>query len=556
MHPQAIYRDPEQLAKDAQVDLDIVQRSVRRAQIIAPIADLAPSKQISVPLPNLRFIGHALMAFMRDPAIVVGVTLGLFLLATMVFPNSGSISNLSGVYRYAINVAIPTIVLIIGMILQAICYFLHGQAMKSVRGSITFFLIATVAGLTATAINPPEEGLTVESLLVPVVGFGFLGLFYAAIAIMLSVAGGYLRMRLQKADRNRMDRQELLEQMFDIQERLQESPEDVVQRHSWHAHPIAQEIESKLFQWSALLGFGATAITVLVAGAITARFRFGENSLQYLLVVGALGLFSMALQFAVSFLGRTIGRALLVALIFAVSSLIGMLLPFGGFGYERLDAAMILGNLGWALGVGLVAGVGAAIEYRANVEYLIRSNDPETLLVEYMDLQRRLNPGPREMTVLVVDAAKSSLMKSSSDPFVAEWSFRAYQQFLERLADEHAGEVLSTAGDGAVMAFHDASQATQCSFAIQSKVKDFNEKTNKLEMPFSLRIGLHRGMVAGQIDKVEFTDVIDIAAHVEAACKVGGVAVSERIWSAVDGLRGEPIAIQIDGFTVYQLELT
>ncbi|MBL8059507.1 MAG: adenylate/guanylate cyclase domain-containing protein [Chthonomonas sp.] len=555
-NPQAIYGEPEMLAREARVDLEVVQRSIRRASIIAPIAEvLPPPRQFVKPKQSLQFVSDAWNAFMRDPAVVVPISFAPFIVANFILRNSGTITNLQGVYQYSLSLAVPTILLLVGLALQAICYFIHGQARKVVRGSIALYVVSTAVALAALLVQSPLEGFAAEDLLMPFVGFGFLTLLYSAFGMIFSMAGGYLRMRLERADRNRMDRQELLEQLFDIQERLQETPEEVVQRHSWHSHPIAQEIEAKLYEWSALLGFGLTAITVLVAGAVVDRFKFAEESVQYAFSVGFLGFIGLALQLAVAFLGRRFARAILASVIFTLSSFVAMLLPFGGFGVHRFDLHVVLGNLAWALIGGLVAGAGAAIEYRANVEYLMRLNDPETLLVEYMDLQRRLNPGPRDMTVLVVDAAKSSMMKSTADPFVAEWSFRAYQQFLERQAEEHQGEILSTAGDGAVMAFHDPRQALECARDIQRKIKDFNSKTNKLDMPFSLRIGLHRGMVVGQIDKVQYTDVIDIAAHVEAACKVGGIAVSEKVWEAVPDLKGEPIAIPIDGFSVFQLEL-
>lgn len=553
LNPQAIHGSPEELARDAQVDAEVVRRTVRRAAIIAPVADIVPPpRQVHVPKPSFGFVAKTWNSFMRDPAIVVAITLGLFLAINFTFSNSGSITNLRGLYMYSLRLAVPTIVLLIGLALQAICYFIHGQAMKVVRGSIALYIIASLAGLANLLM---EGGVSSDELLMPFVGFGFLSLLYAAVAMIFSMAGGYIRMRLERADRNRLDRQELLEQLFDIQERLKETPEEVVQRHSWHNHPVAQEIESNLYQWCALLGFGSSAIMVLVASAVVDRYKFSENSVQYFLAVGGLGFISMGLQLAMSFLGRRFLRAQVASLIFSLASLLAMLMPFGGFGPEKMTISLIAGQLAWAVGVGLVAGAGAAIESRANVEYLMRANDPETLLVEFMDLQRRLNPGPRDMTVLVVDAAKSSLMKSTADPFVAEWSFRAYQQYLERLTGEFGGEVLSTAGDGAVIAFHDPRQAVQCALEVQARITDFNDKTNKLEMPFSLRIGLHRGMVVGQIDKVQFTDVIDIAAHVEAACKVGGIAVSEKVWEAVPDLKGEPIAIPIDGFTVFQLEM-
>ncbi len=560
-HPQAIYGETADLARDAGVSHDMVQRAVSRVAITAPPVIDTRSRLRNVPVRRspAAWITDVWQAVSHDPAIVVVVTTVIGILSTLIFRNEGAPRTRTEGFSFVINAAIPAVVFLLGLLVQAACYFRHGRGRSVLRGSIALYITASLATIVGVILAPgqtlPER---LENILLPMLALLFVVAIYALGAMFFSVAGGLWKMRTERVDRDRMSRQELLERLFEVQERLEQTPEEVIEKNSWHNHPVAKEVEQKIWQWSAVLGFGLTAILVLVGGAIMNRYNVGPTSMQYGLTLGLLGFMNLFVQLGVAFLGRTIKRAVLSSLVFSGAGLIAMLLPFGGFGYQRLlegNGTQLITSFIGALFFGLISGIGSTIESRATQERLMRANDPETLLSEYLDLQRRLNPGPREMTVMVVDAAKSSVMKSMADPYIAEWSFRAYQQLLERLAAENDGEVFSTAGDGAVLTFDDPHRALECAASMQKRIVEFNRNVNKLSMPFRLRIGIHRGTVVGQIDKVQYTDVIDIAAHVEAASQVGGVAISQKVWDALPGLRGEAIAMLIDGFVVYQLEL-
>jgi class 3 adenylate cyclase len=110
--------------------------------------------------------------------------------------------------------------------------------------------------------------------------------------------------------------------------------------------------------------------------------------------------------------------------------------------------------------------------------------------------------------------------------------------------------VHSTAGDGAVVAFPSCTEGFAAAKRIQTDIEDFNRETNRLGSPFRLRVGLHVGRVAGELEKVQFTEVIDIAAHVQTVAPVGGIAMTELV---AEQLGGEP-AVQlkdpVDGHTV------
>jgi class 3 adenylate cyclase len=152
---------------------------------------------------------------------------------------------------------------------------------------------------------------------------------------------------------------------------------------------------------------------------------------------------------------------------------------------------------------------------------------------------------------MVVDAARSAEMKSHADSLAIEYSFREYQEWIAQISGSLRGRVHSTAGDGAIVSFPSAPDAFLAARRLQTDLERFNREVNRLPSPFRLRIGLHVGEVAGDLGKVEFAEVIDVAAHVQGASPVGGIAATEE---AVAGLAREefvPLADQVDGHRVY-----
>lgn len=182
---------------------------------------------------------------------------------------------------------------------------------------------------------------------------------------------------------------------------------------------------------------------------------------------------------------------------------------------------------------------------------LIFEENPVALAAEILDLEWRLRPANTKVCVMVVDAAKSAMMKAEADPFEAEWSFREYQNFLAKIAGEFLGEVHATMGDGAVIGFPTASHAFQAAVRTQQEIPHFNQMVNRLKHPFRLRVGLHQGEVQGDLGEVQFTDVIDIAAHIEGASVIGGIAFSEPIRAELTDVFSEP-AGEVDGFSIFQ----
>lgn len=167
----------------------------------------------------------------------------------------------------------------------------------------------------------------------------------------------------------------------------------------------------------------------------------------------------------------------------------------------------------------------------------------QELLRQLVDLQDRLRTGERSMTFLSIDVAGSTKMKEGAEPLDVEFTFTEYHRYVESVIRRHGGTLHSTAGDGVTVAFDDPAAAFRAARNLQSGLIELNTHRNRLGVPIRLRIGMHSGTVIapGQdIQSVNFAHVIDIAAHLQKVCPIGGVAVSE---AAARGVPGGPGSI-------------
>jgi class 3 adenylate cyclase len=202
-------------------------------------------------------------------------------------------------------------------------------------------------------------------------------------------------------------------------------------------------------------------------------------------------------------------------------------------------------------GVSLAGFLGLVVQNRAAKELSLQRNDQATLLAEMVRIQWKLSNEAAAVCVLVVDAAKSSEMKASADPLAVEYVFREYQEWIENICRAREGRVHSTAGDGAVVAFNTCGLALSAAKRIQTELFQFNKDVNRLQHPFKLRIGLHTGEIIGDINEVQFTEVIDIAAHIESACPIGGIAVTDDVVARLPDEQFENLGVSVDGHSVY-----
>ncbi len=197
----------------------------------------------------------------------------------------------------------------------------------------------------------------------------------------------------------------------------------------------------------------------------------------------------------------------------------------------------------------VVCGVGAAIV--ATFSHLIahvgkkktvsldRNSARQDLLKQLVDLQDHLREGQQAATFLSLDVVGSTKMKLDKDPLAIEFTFTEYHNYVARIAEKHFGNVHSTAGDGITVAFDNPQNAFNAARQIQTGLVEFNAFRNKIDIPLQLRAGIHSGQVvapeAGNMSSINFASVIDIAAHLQKECPIGGVAISDAASTGMNG---------------------
>ncbi|MBV6457718.1 MAG: hypothetical protein HONBIEJF_00835 [Fimbriimonadaceae bacterium] len=160
----------------------------------------------------------------------------------------------------------------------------------------------------------------------------------------------------------------------------------------------------------------------------------------------------------------------------------------------------------------------------------------QDLLRQLVELQDRLKSHERNVTFLTVDMVGSTKQKEDADPLAVEYTFNEYHAYIEGVARKHGGQVHATAGDGVICAFDLAESAFKAARNMQAALIEFNTHRNRLGKPVELRVGIHSGQVlAEDVQRVNFAHVIDISAHLQRVCPVGGVAVSDATAAQIPG---------------------
>ena len=106
-------------------------------------------------------------------------------------------------------------------------------------------------------------------------------------------------------------------------------------------------------------------------------------------------------------------------------------------------------------------------------------------------------------------------------------------EFLEPKIAEHRGRIVKRTGDGVLIEFASAVDATRCAVGIQRGMTGRNAEVPS-ERRIEFRIGVHVGDIIVEEDDI-FGDGVNIAARLESIAKTGGVSISEDAWRQVQG---------------------
>jgi adenylate cyclase len=107
------------------------------------------------------------------------------------------------------------------------------------------------------------------------------------------------------------------------------------------------------------------------------------------------------------------------------------------------------------------------------------------------------------------------------------------REFLEPKIAEHRGHIVKRAGDGVLIEFASAVDATRCAIEIQHGMVERNAPVPQDER-IELRIGIHVGDIIIE-DSDIFGDGVNIAARLESIAQPGGICISDDAYRQVRG---------------------
>jgi len=137
-------------------------------------------------------------------------------------------------------------------------------------------------------------------------------------------------------------------------------------------------------------------------------------------------------------------------------------------------------------------------------------------------IQRRL------AAILAADVVGySALMQRAEEATYAEFE-RLKREVIEPGLSRHDGRLIKTTGDGALAEFASPSAAVRCAVEMQESIASGRSS-------LKLRIGVNLGEVIVGADGDLFGDGINIAVRLEGIADPGGILISEKVYSEVEG---------------------
>jgi class 3 adenylate cyclase len=107
------------------------------------------------------------------------------------------------------------------------------------------------------------------------------------------------------------------------------------------------------------------------------------------------------------------------------------------------------------------------------------------------------------------------------------------REFLEPKIAEHRGRIVKRTGDGVLIEFASAVDATRCALEIQGGMVERNAPVPQ-DKRIEFRIGIHIGDVIIEDGDI-FGDGVNIAARLESIAEPGGICISDDAYRQVHG---------------------
>jgi len=564
-NPGCLGRTPDDLAREFELNIDFVRsflaamRTPIEQESFLEVGARAVKEAISKVVTRVRATFVELTG--KPWVCLFGSTVTMFVILTLltIFRDTFQL-GVNFLYTGAAGALIGAMV-VMGIITHTVCYYRHAQ----MRYAFAFSAVTFVGWMIFLnfAINAEGRAEIVRSGMpvMPIILLGstIISGMYFLFAMTATLSGGYSRYRRESMVEREVSRQELLDRLFEVNARLGGllASERKIRARFLDRIRTAKTYYLNVLFWGIAVGMLEVLIFGVYSQSRGVPFTFSTN-LPWPMLLAALSMFVIQYGLALmsGFIAGRPARAMSALIAFGAGIWIASFFPLGQYGFKYALAQLNVANLFmWAITIvffGLITGYAALVEERNYRAARLRNDDPASLLAEQIQIQWRLGLGAQATTVLVVDVAKSTMMKANADPLKIEWSFREYQSMIEEISRQHGGQVLSTAGDGAVVGFPSPQLAVLSAREILTEMPRFNMRRNRLTVPFRIRIGVHTGRTEANLADAPFNEIIDIAAHIEGVAPIGGIAVSKAVADSItEGIDFGELAHQVDGQQVY-----
>jgi class 3 adenylate cyclase len=181
----------------------------------------------------------------------------------------------------------------------------------------------------------------------------------------------------------------------------------------------------------------------------------------------------------------------------------------------------------------------------------------EQLLKRYRELEDALKSARRKRCAfLSVDVVGSTAMKQGETETAISATFQAYEEMLKDIFEQHAAWKTAWTPDGVMVCFLQLDLAVAAGQEVLRRLKDFNQKHNKLRTSFRVRSGLNEGEVAifedSKLEKV-VDHTIDVAGHMQKEGRPNALWLGAPVYNALGDKAGfRKTKSEVDGMIVYE----
>src|SRR6516164_4490292 len=139
----------------------------------------------------------------------------------------------------------------------------------------------------------------------------------------------------------------------------------------------------------------------------------------------------------------------------------------------------------------------------------------------------------RLAAILTADVAGYSRLMGADEEGTLAALKACRRELIDPKIAEHRGRMVKTTGDGALVEFASAVDATRCAVEIQRAMAERNAVIPE-DRRIEFRIGINVGDIVSDEGDI-FGDGVNVAARLEGLADPGGICVSSRVYEDVQG---------------------